>query len=32
VWRLAEPARELPRPERERQYATPRETSAEPKG
>ena len=32
VWRLAEPARDLPRPERERQYATPRETAAEPKG
>jgi hypothetical protein len=32
VWRLAEPARELPRQERERQYATPREAATEPKG
>jgi len=32
VWRLAEPARESPRPERDRQYATPRETVTEPKG
>jgi hypothetical protein len=32
VWRLAEPARDLPRPERERQYAAPRETATEPKG
>ena len=32
VWRLAEPARDLPRPERERQYAAPRETTMEPKG
>ena len=32
VWRLAEPARDLSRPERERQYATPRETATEPKG
>jgi len=32
LWRLAEPARDLPRPERERQYAAPRETTMEPKG
>jgi hypothetical protein len=32
VWRLTESARESPRPERERQYATPRETVTEPKG
>ncbi|MGD0258657.1 MAG: hypothetical protein ABSD29_02405 [Verrucomicrobiota bacterium] len=32
VWRLAEPARDLPRPERDRQYAAPRETAAAPKG
>jgi hypothetical protein len=32
LWRLAEPARELPRTERERQYATPREPAPEPKG
>ena len=32
VWRLAEPARDLPRPELERQYATPRSAAAEPKG
>ena len=32
VWRLAEPARDLPRPERERQYAAPRETDTAPKG
>ena len=32
VWRLTEPARDLPRPERERQYATPGETAAEPQG
>ena len=32
VWRLAEPARDLPRPERDRQYAAPRETVAAPKG
>jgi hypothetical protein len=32
VWRLAEPARDLPRSERERQYATPREAATEPKG
>ena len=31
VWRLAEPARDLPRQERERQYAAPRETATEPK-
>jgi hypothetical protein len=32
VWRLAEPARDLPRPEGERQFAAPREMSTEPKG
>ena len=32
VWRLAEPARDLSRPEHERQYATPREMAVEPKG
>jgi len=32
VWRLTEPARDLPRRERERQYAAPRETAREPKG
>ena len=32
VWRLAEPARDLPRPEVERQYATPHSAAAEPKG
>jgi hypothetical protein len=32
VWRLAEPARDLPRLERERQYAAPREAATEPKG
>ena len=32
VWRLAEPARDLPRPEGERQYATPHEPATEPKG
>jgi hypothetical protein len=32
VWRLAEPARDLLRPERERQYATPREMAVEPNG
>jgi uncharacterized protein HemX len=32
VWRLTEPARDLPRLERERQYAAPREPAAEPKG
>ena len=32
VWRLAEPARDLSRPERERQYAAPRTTATEPKG
>jgi hypothetical protein len=32
LWRLAEPARDLPWPERERQYATPREAAAEPNG
>ena len=32
VWRLAEPARDLAKPERERQYAAPRETTTEPKG
>jgi hypothetical protein len=32
VWRLAEPARDLPPLERERQYAAPRETTTEPKG
>ena len=32
VWRLSEPARDLHRPEGERQYAAPRETGTEPKG
>jgi len=32
VWRLTEPARDLPRPEREQQYAAPRELEPEPKG
>jgi hypothetical protein len=32
VWRVTEPARDLPRPEGERQYAAPREMGAEPKG
>jgi hypothetical protein len=32
VWRLTEPAGDLPRPEGERQYAAPRETAKEPKG
>ena len=32
VLQLAEPAREASRPERERQYAAPREPAAEPKG
>jgi len=32
VWRLTEPAPDLPRQERERQYAAPRETATEPKG
>ena len=32
VRRLAEPERDLPRPERERQYAAPREPALEPKG
>jgi len=32
VWRLTEPARDLPRRERERQYAAPSETAKEPKG
>jgi len=32
VWRLSEPARDLPRPEGERRYAAPRETGKEPKG
>ncbi|MGO8927592.1 MAG: hypothetical protein ACLQU3_11960 [Limisphaerales bacterium] len=32
VWQLAEPERSVPRPERERQYAAPREPAAEPKG
>jgi hypothetical protein len=32
VWRLSEPARDLPRPDGERQYAAPRETGTEPKG
>lgn len=32
VWRLTEPARDLPRRERERQYAAPRETATGPKG
>jgi hypothetical protein len=32
VWRLTEPARDLPLPERERQYAVPREVASEPKG
>ena len=32
VWRLPEPARDLPRAARERQYAAPREAAAEPKG
>ncbi len=32
VWRLTEPARDLPRSESERHYAAPREMSAEHKG
>jgi hypothetical protein len=32
VWRLIEPARDLARRERERQYAAPRGTPTEPKG
>jgi hypothetical protein len=32
VWRLTEPPADLPRRERERQYAAPRETAMEPKG
>jgi hypothetical protein len=32
VWRLTEPARDLPRQGRERQYAAPSETAMEPKG
>ena len=32
MWWLAEPERDLPRPERERQYAAPREPTPEPKG
>jgi hypothetical protein len=32
VWQLVEPERDVRRPERERQYATPREPAAEPKG
>jgi hypothetical protein len=32
VWRLSEPARDLPRPEAERQYAAPRESAMGPKG
>jgi hypothetical protein len=32
VWRLIEPARDLPRRQRERQYAAPRGTPTEPKG
>ena len=32
VWRLIEPARDLPRRERERQYAAPRGRPTEPKG
>ncbi len=32
VWRLPEPARDIPRSQRERQYATPGETVTEPKG
>jgi hypothetical protein len=32
VWRLAEPARDQPRPDPERQYATPRAMAGEPKG
>jgi hypothetical protein len=32
VWRLTEPARDLPHRERERQYAAPRERAREPKG
>jgi hypothetical protein len=32
VWRLTEPAPELPRRERERQYAAPSGTAMEPKG
>ncbi|HOX58281.1 MAG TPA: hypothetical protein P5205_14185 [Candidatus Paceibacterota bacterium] len=32
VWLLPEPAGDLARPETERQYATPRAMSAEPKG
>jgi len=31
VWRLTEPARDLPRPEGDRQYAAPREMAPEPK-
>jgi len=32
VWRLTEPARELPRHEGEQQYAAPREAGTEPRG
>ena len=32
VWRVAEPARDLSQPEGDRQYAAPRELSAQPKG
>jgi hypothetical protein len=32
VWQMAEPERETPRSQRERQYAAPREPAAEPKG
>jgi hypothetical protein len=32
VWRLSEPARYLPRPDGERQYAAPRERGKEPNG
>jgi hypothetical protein len=32
VWRLTEPARDLPQLQHERQYAAPRETGTEPKG
>ena len=32
VWRLTEPARDVPRQEGGREYAAPRETGTEPKG
>jgi len=32
IWRLTEPARDLPRGKRERQYAAPREMATEPNG